>query len=179
MHNVPVLQADEVLVFYLAKNKQNMMVEENFDNLTAADIRENWPAVEAAVRKELASFHEMHTFEFVLRSLVENICSSRWVMKFKLVDGIRVIKARLTIRGYEDMSVDASNYAGTCSRWGQRLINSVCVQRNWPLFIADVSTAFLQGLSFAELAELQGGEAREVAFTMPPGYEQYIKANLA
>jgi hypothetical protein len=46
---------------------------------------------------------------------------------------------------------------------------------SWPLFLADVSTAFLQGLTFEELAKLNGGQAREVCFTPPANSAQYFK----
>lgn len=40
----------------------------------------------------------------------------------------------------------------------------------------DISTAFLQGVSFEELSEITGEPLREVCFTPPPGSEKYFEA---
>ena len=172
------LKSDEVLVIYIVKGKSKRMIEKSFDNLTASDMKLHAKEVEAALRKEIKSFVDNKTFKVNLRSACPNICSSKWVMKWKLVGGIRVIKARLTVRGFEDLATDLSTFASTASRWGQRLILSVCVQRAWDLFTVDISVAFLQGLSFDELATMSGGERRQVAFVPPKGSE-YLFQELA
>jgi hypothetical protein len=177
---LPQIKDDEVIVCYLArgpkgsKSAQKFMVEKSFDTLTAADIKEHWKLVEASIRKEVQSFWDLKTFKVSSRASVSNICSSRWIHKWKLIDGQRCVKSRLTIRGYEDMTVSSVNFAGTASRWGQRIINSICVQRKWPLFITDISSAFLQGLTFKQISELEGTELRKVAFTPPTGSERFF-----
>ena len=45
----------------------------------------------------------------------------------------------------------------------------VAVQNDWTLFSADVSQAFLQGMSFDEVANLKGEVKRSVQFEVPPG----------
>ena len=52
---------------------------------------------------------------------------------------------------------------------GQRLVNSVAAQYQWPLFTADVSQAFLRGLTFEEAAQTKDEVQRDVQFTVPPG----------
>ena len=82
----------------------------------------------------------------------------------------------MTARGFQDLSADSlDTYAGTASRWGQRLVCSICAQHGWSIFAWDVSTAFLQGVSFEELAEITGEEVRRVALIPPKGYEKYFK----
>ena len=176
-NDLPPIKPDEIVVAYLSagpKGKIKLMIEKNYDSLSTSDIRDNWELVEAAIRKEVKSFFDMECFNVTSRDKAPNICSSRWVFKWKNVDGVRTVKARLTIRGYEDMAVDAVNYAGTASRWGQRLINSVSVQRCWPLFTSDVSSAFLRGLTFEEIAKMSGADVRQVAFTPPKDSERYF-----
>ena len=48
-------------------------------------------------------------------------------------------------------------------------MNSVAVQHGWPLFCADVSQAFLRGLTFEQAAKLKDEVQRDVQFTVPPG----------
>ena len=79
-----------------------------------------------------------------------------------------MIRARLTVRGLEDTgAADLAAFAGTTSRWGQRLVVAVAAQRGWTLHNMDVEKAFLQGQSYAELAEETGEELRHVNFRLP------------
>ena len=92
------------------------------------------------------------------------------MLKWKLVDGKRVIKARLTVRGYKDLQgSEVKTIASTASRWGQRVVCMAAVQNNLVLYSADVSQAFLQGMSFDEVAKLKGEVRRNVQFEVPPG----------
>jgi hypothetical protein len=93
-----------------------------------------------------------------------------------MIDGVKTVKARLTVRGFEDLSASTvETYANTATRWGQRLICSAAVQQNWELFTWDISTAFLQGISFEELAQITGTPVRQVAMRPPKGTEQFFK----
>ena len=151
------------------------MVEKSFDNLSPSEVKEHWAKVEEGIRKEVRSFSDMDTLELQLASKAHNVLSSRWVLKWKLVEGVRLVKARLTVRGFEDMAENLSTFASTASRWGQRVVSVIATQMSWPLFLADVSTAFLQGLTFEELAKLNGGQVREVCFQPPANSAQYFK----
>ena len=69
----------------------------------------------------------------------------------------RVIRARLTVRGFKDQdSVGLASYAGTSARYSQRVVCSEAAIRQWDICTTDVSKAFLQGVTYAELAELIG-----------------------
>ena len=99
-----------------------------------------------------------------------NMIDARWVLKWKEVNGKRIIQARLAVRGFKGLqAAQLSTFAGTTTRWGQRLVNSVAVQHGWPLFCADVSQAFLRGLTFEQAAKLKDEVQRDVQFTVPPG----------
>ena len=91
-------------------------------------------------------------------------------LKWKSVNGKRIIKARLTVRGYKDQQAsELQTYAGTATRWSQRIVNFMVVQKQWRLFSADVGQAFLRGLSFKQIQEMDGEVHRDVQFTVPPG----------
>ena len=177
LDNCPAMEPNEVLVFVVNKKtgKSKRMIEKAFDILTAKEIRENWTAVEEAYRKEVKSYKDNATYKISKKEMIANICSSKWVVKWKSTPEGRIIKARLTIRGFEDLQHDLSTFSSTASRWGQRIICSVAVQRSWPVFTADVATAFLQGLTFTELAKLSGTETRSIAFVPPTGSERYFQ----
>ena len=79
------------------------------------------------------------------RAKARNIIDSRWVLKWKweyaAVDvkdskakqtARRVIRARLTIRGFKDLGKDSvDKYAGTSQRYSQRVPASEAVARGW------------------------------------------------
>ena len=115
-------------------------------------------------------------FESVSKNHASNVIDARWVLKWKLVNDQRVIQARLVVRGFKDLqAAQLSTYAGTTTRWGQRLVNSVAAQHQWPLFTADVSQAFLRGLTFEQAAQMKDEVQRDVQFTVPLGSTHHLK----
>ena len=89
-----------------------------------------------------------------------NIIDVKWVVKWAIEQDARsvqesqqtgpaqtrrVIRARLTVRGFKD--VDArhlDNYAGATQRYSQRVLVSVAVHNQWDICTTDISKAFLQ-----------------------------------
>ena len=62
------------------------------------------------------------------------------------------------------MDQSLNTYAGTATRWGQRVVNSAAAQEmpDWLLFSFGVSAAFAKGLSSEELSKLIGEPLRVV-----------------
>ena len=96
----------------------------------------------------------------------------------------RIVRSRLCLRGFKDIDRDSvAKYAGTSTRHSQRLVCSEAVLRKWDMATTDISKAFLQGVTYKELAELTGEPLRVVHFDLPaycipflrkvPGYEDY------
>ena len=64
---------------------------------------------------------------------------------------------------------------------------SEAVRRRWPICTADISKAFLQGMTYKEMAELTGEPLRKVIFYLPanniallrkvPGFENFDPQN--
>ena len=89
---------------------------------------------------------------------------------------VEEIKARLTVRGFLDSAgAELLTYAGTASRWGQRLVVAVACQKRWSMSTADVGSAFLRSLTFAEMAKLNNEPERKCAFMPPVGYGDFIR----
>ena len=98
----------------------------------------------------------------------------KWKKVRKEVDGklswVRIVKARLTARGFKDMQAFTENiktYSGTATKWAQRAINSHAAQMDYTLFSMDISAAFLKGMTFKETADLTGEPLRSVQFDFP------------
>ena len=174
MAPVRELIGDEFCVYDVITSTQ--VIEKACDELTAAEVKANSALVAAAIRKELGSFVTHECFKPIAKGKMRNVLSSRWLFKWKVIDGVRSIKARLVAHGFKDAAAESLiTFANTTARWGQRIINSVAAQRQWELLSADVGTAFLQGLTFEELSKLTGEPLREVGFVPPRGYEQFFQ----
>ena len=174
-------------------------------------MQTNRKDVEAAMLKELLTWAKLQCFSRKSRRDARNIIDTRWVIKWKwelpvtavedsigesrsaeandtvIADkpgAVRVIRARLTVRGFKDQDRnDIDRYAGTSSRSSQKVLVSEAVLRGWDIATTDISKAFLQGVTYAELAQLTGEKQREVNFYLPasnipilkkvPGFEDF------
>ena len=168
------LKPDEMIVFDVIQQKP--VIEKNFDELSAKEVKQHHDLVLKAMQSELESFRDHDCFKPILRHEAQNILTSRWLFKWKMIDGVRTVKARLCVHGFKDSGLaDLQTYASTTTRWGQRLINSIAAQKQWRIITADVSTAFLRGLTFDQLADVTGEPLREVSFVPPKGSEEHFK----
>ena len=160
----------DFVVRYYATGRKEVVIEREMNILTLAEAMAHVDEVTQAMRDELKRWVSCGGFRRFPRKLATNCLDSRWVLKWKLVDGKRVIKARLTVRGYKDLQgAEVKTMATTASRWGQRVVCMAAVQNDWVLYSADVSQAFLKGMSFDEVAKLKGEVKRHVQFDTPPG----------
>ena len=81
----------------------------------------------------------------------------------------RIVRARLTLRGFKDMeNNDIARYAGTSARSSQKVLVSEAARRNWGICTTDIAEVVLQGVTYEELATCPGEPEREVNFYLPP-----------
>ena len=79
--------------------------------------------------EELHCWLNLGAFERVSKMHASNVIDARWVLKWKIENDQRIVQARLVARGLKDVqAAQLSTYAGTTTRWGQRLVNSVAAQ---------------------------------------------------
>ena len=168
---------DEYYVVRVYPSGVKQTVVERKDNiLSREEALQHEKACNQAMLDELKRWLNLGAFERVSKKHASNVIDARWVLKWKMVNGERIIHARLCVRGFKDLqAAQLSTFAGTTTRWGQRLVNSVAAQYGWPLFIADVSQAFLRGLTFEQAAQLKDEVQRDVQFTVPPGSVNILK----
>ena len=69
--------------------------------------------------------------------------SLRWIMKSKVIDNKRGVKARLCAHGSEEEQ-NYRTHSPTCSRERLRCAFSLIASKKWPINSIDVKTAFLQ-----------------------------------
>ncbi|CAL9000577.1 unnamed protein product [Prunus brigantina] len=118
-----------------------------------------------AMREELKALDENQTWSIVKLPKGKKVVGCRWVYKTKFnSDGsIERHKARLVAKGFtQTFGVDyKETFAPVAKMNTVRVLLSVAVNNDWPLFQMDVKNAFLHG----ELEE-------EVYMSLPPGHPQ-------
>ena len=149
--------------------------------MTKAEEITHRTEVIAAMVSELQTWAKFQCFSRKLRKDARNIIDCRWVLKWKweiaatsVADSTtkqesrRVIRARLTVRGFKDLEKHlVEKYAGTSQRFSQRILVSEAVIRKWDIATTDISKAFLQGVTYKELSDMTGEPMREVNFYLP------------
>ena len=68
-----------------------------------------------------------------------------------------------------------NSFAGTTTRWGHLITNSIAVQKKLIIFTADVSQAYFRGPTFEHTAKPEDESQRDVPFTIPPGSVEILK----
>ena len=122
-NRVKCRQNEVYVVQYHNVGTPEVVVEREMNVLTLQEARSEEPKVRQAIRDELKRWIDLGGVERMDKSKATNVLDSRWVLKWKIIDGVREIKARLTARGYKDMQAnDVNTYAGTATRYGQRFV---------------------------------------------------------
>ena len=145
------------------------VIKKETGNLTPQEIQSNQGKVDAGKFKELVGLFDLGCFGRMRKSEAHNIVDTRWVITWKWIDGVLSIKCRITMRGFKDRDQSYETFAGTASRAGQRIVNTMVAQDDdMELFSFDVSQAFAKGLTFEEYARLTGQQLRAVQFRVAP-----------
>jgi hypothetical protein len=128
--------------------------------------------VDKACMKELQSLCDHGTGRPALVREYTNRTSlsplpSRWVIEFKIKEGLRMVKARLCLKGFAERNQHALHTSSpTATRLGRRLVLHWAAEHGWQVASLDVSTAFLQGWTFDQLKS--AGYERQPCSFRPP-----------
>ena len=134
-------------------NDESFSVSSN-EILTPEEIVRFWPLVEAADKLETQSFVDHQCFRLEARKdrFVQNQVDAMGVRRWRS-RRLKLVKSRLCGRGYLDRqrgSIDC--HSSTAPRISHKLACSLGIQHRLVPISLDVSTAFLQGLRFSEIA---------------------------
>ena len=169
------LESNETLVLNMSGEVESVIERAN-NILTRQEALENVDRCRRAMVKELLRWNGHKAWRRGSKASARNALQSKWVLKWKNIQGERDVKARLVVQGFRDTQT-VESYASTTTRWGQRLLLAIAVQQGWPLKSADVSEAFLRGLSFEELHRTGvDKELREVQLLLPAGSLELIRS---
>ena len=124
------------------------------DSLTASDMQDYEELVIAADRSELQNFIDHDVF-IPTRRHGQRVIDCTWVRKWKQKPGGPVVKSRLCCRGFLDPQKGLlAKSSSTATRLSQKLLVSTAANKDWILESWDISSAFLQGISFSEIGRI-------------------------
>ena len=143
MHGNRRFRRDQHAVFAFASFAATTAVIERVNNIL--DRQEALNHVEEcreAMMLELLRWVKHKAWKRGNKRQATNVLKSKWVLKWKDIGSgdskARKIKARLVAQGFLDRQGTAT-FAGTSTRWSQRLLIAVAVQQGWELWSADIS----------------------------------------
>lgn len=166
----------EVLFQYDSRNEMAVSVIQRTHNiLTRDEALANAEACRVSMIKEFHRWNKHNAWRRMPLSQSRNLLKSKWVLKWKQIEGSKQIKSRLVAQGFLDKQ-DTVTFSGTTSRWGQRILIAVATQMEWSLVSADVSEAFLRGITFQELSEYdKSSPMRVVEIELPEGTAELLR----
>jgi hypothetical protein len=151
------------------------VIERTHNVLTREEALQHADQCKQAMIKELNRWHKHGAWRRMPLSQSVNLLKSKWVLKWKQIQGQKDVKGRLVAQGFQDRQA-LSTFSGTTSRCGQRIVLAASVQFGWPLVSADVSEAFLRGITFEQLAKLDSSQPlRVVEIALPSGSEELLR----
>ena len=151
------------------------VIERTHNVLTREEALKHVDQCRESMIKELNRWHKHGAWRRLPLSQSRNLLRSKWVLKWKDISGKKDVKGRLVAQGFQDRQ-NLSTFSGTTTRWGQRIVMAVSTQFGWRLASADVSEAFLRGITFEELHRLDPSQPlRQVEIALPPGSEELLR----
>eukprot|EP00971_Amphidinium_carterae_P205375 4076224-Amphidinium_carterae.4 len=137
-------------------------VRKDFDALTENDFIEHAEALHRSRLEEVTKLFKLSCFRRLPRSECTNLPG----------DTGRVIKYRITLRGFKDLGRSVNTWAATAARNAQKTLNSLAMtQSSW-----DISSAFAQGMTFQEIATATGEEQRSIQLEVAPHDLDWIRS---
>ena len=98
---------------------KSTVVQRENNILTLEEAQRHAKLSEQAMLDEMTQWHTLGAFQRMDPRLASNVIDARWVLKWKVVNGKRIIQARLVVRGFKDLQASSlSTFAGTTYRWG-------------------------------------------------------------
>ena len=150
--------------------------------LTEAEVAQHFAAVEAADIKEIQSFvsHKVFSVDLAVNSdnTIDAVWVRRWIDKSK-----GVVKSRCCGRGFLDKQRSKiDRHSSTASMMSHKLACALSVQMDWTVEALDISTAFLQGLRFTDIADkartlgVEIREMRKIWLRPPANVWRYLRS---
>ena len=93
-----------VNVYNTVTHEQRSVIDKVLDNLSKEEMIQHASEVATAKRGELATLFDLGCFRRFPHRLARHVVDTRWVLKWKMKEGKKCIKARITMRGFKDLA---------------------------------------------------------------------------
>ena len=149
-------------------------VEKELRALSPEELKRDASQVEAACLKELQSWLQHDTGRAELTSSYSaktglRPLPSRWVIEYKMKNGLVIVKARLCAKGFAERNQhELQTSSPTATRLGHKMIFLYAAYNRSELWSLDVGTAFLQGWTL-DTVNASGHKRQACALTLPTG----------
>ena len=148
---------------YVTKEIKRSVVVKADDTLNKKDLLQCLKEVAQATKDEILTWIRNNCFEIATLKEASNLMTSRYVAKWKIVQGKRIIRMRLCLRGFQDVEAfDVETFAGTANRRSQRILASeAACHPEWIIASLDVEKAFLKGVHIRRIVQSDRGTSEE------------------
>ena len=126
-------------------SEENEKVDDSVYVVNIPRYRHNEEACKQAKDKELAAWDRYEVYEEV-EDVGQVRLGTNWVLTEKEVDGVRVVKARLTVRGDQEDASGIRKDSPTVRKGNIKIFATVAAKERWEIKTCDVTSAFLQGV---------------------------------
>ena len=127
------MRKQDTALVLLSNDKPFAAIEREHNVLTREEALVNAEKCRESMVQELQRWIKHKSWCRTAKHGQKNILRSKWVLKWKAVENAeKKIKARLVAQGFLDTQL-TSNYAGTSTKWSQRILITVAVNRGWTL----------------------------------------------
>ena len=97
------LEDDELIeIALMAEGQQQATIVKSFDILTPEEKHKHRSEIRKVKAKEIHGLHGLGCFSRKPKREAHNVIDIKWVIKWKMVKGIRSIHCRMTVRGFKD-----------------------------------------------------------------------------
>ena len=133
------------------ENIEKMTIEEKEENqeVYAVNIpryRHGEESCKQAKEREFEAWDKYDAYEEV-EDVGQVRLGTNWVLTEKEVDGKRVVKARLTVRGDQEETSGVRKDSPTVRKGNIKIFAAIAAKEGWEIKTCDVTAAFLQGVS--------------------------------
>ena len=162
------IPSPNVLNIYLNAEAKKEVIARDTDLLTAQEFIDHRQEVDEATVKEYEIWHKYGCFERIPKSKCKVLIDAKLVSKCKYVDGKRIIRMRLALRGFKEPQTDDEvNFSATAQRTSQKIFASEACHKDWRFVAVDIGKAFRQGPTFSETNKLTGEPEKTLILYRP------------
>ena len=143
--HIQPLDFDRLKEIQIVTSEENVSKEQNVYVVNIPRYRHHEEACKLAKEEEFKSWEKYEAYEEV-EDEGQRRLGTNWVLTEKEVNGTRVVKARLTVRGDQEETTGIRKDSPTVRKGNIKIFATIAAKEGWDIKTCDVTSAFLQGI---------------------------------